>query len=663
MTPDDPANNPYRILDLDYQALGFRCGLEVHHQILTERKLFCHCPAGLYSTKVDAEVMRHMRPTLSELGEYDPCALMEFKTKKEIVYLLNKESVCTYEMDDTPPFPIDQKAVDIALEIAMLFGCQIVGEAHIARKQYLDGSIPTGFQRTTLVGVSGSIPFTSHFPPASGGTKGGSTTAPERQIGIIQLGLEEDACREVSDMRHEVQFRTDRLGMPLIEVVTESVLHHPYEVAEAGKLISQILRSTGKVRRGIGSVRQDVNVSVTGGTRVEIKGVPRIPLFPRLVSIEAYRQKRLLDLRDELKRRGITETSLEFSIHEMPAERIHFRTPKLASALERGMRIAAVRIPGIQGLLHWEVQPGRTFAHEIAGRVRVIACLDEMPNLFHTDTDGEFSLFPEEQTAVRVMTGAKNGDVVIILWGPDEDVTTGINEVLARIREATQGVPSETRQARKGGWTDFERLLPGPNRMYPDTDTPPTIVTPERVKRIRDSLPEPPWSRRERLRGTGLSDALADQMLLSPFFDLFWNIRNETKLSANRIARVLIQDIRAARRHGGHPDRITDDAWRKLFAHLQCGELNWEAVPQLVRIRSRRSGADWMSIATKQQMLPLAENDWQPIVDSALNLQTRTKFKESRIRWLMGQLQRPPGRIPAQRVAELLAQKVRDNHV
>ncbi len=201
-------------------------------------------------------------------------------------------------MDDTPPFPIDQKAVDIAIEIAMLCGCQIVGEAHIARKQYLDGSIPTGFQRTTLVGVSGGIPF-----------KG-------RTLGIIQLGLEEDACREVSDVRHQIQFRTNRLGMPLIEVVTRSELYHPYEVAEAGQLISQILRATGKVRRGIGSVRQDVNVSITGSTRVEIKGVPRIPLFPRLVSVEAYRQKRLLELRDMLLAQGIAEKSLEHSVHE-----------------------------------------------------------------------------------------------------------------------------------------------------------------------------------------------------------------------------------------------------------------------------------------------------------------------------------------------------------
>ncbi len=642
MPTTPPVLSPYNILDLDYAQLGFRCGLEVHHQILTERKLFCHCPAGLYSTEVDAEVLRHMRPTLSELGVYDPCALMEFKTKKEIIYLLNKDSVCTYEMDDTPPFPMDQNAVDIALEIAMLFGCQIVGEAHIARKQYLDGSIPTGFQRTTLVGVSGSIPFR------------------DREIGIIQLGLEEDSCREVSDQRHTIRFRTDRLGMPLIEVVTRSEMYHPYEVAEVGKLISQILRSTGKVRRGLGSVRQDVNVSVRGGTRVEIKGVPRIPLFPRLVSVEAYRQKRLLDLRDELHQRGLTESTLQFSVHEMPHDLIHFRTPQLDAAQEQGLRIAAVRAHGVGDLLSAEVQPGRIFAHEISGRVRVIACLDEAPNLFYTRAQGEFELFPGDQTALLAMTEAGDNDVVILLWGPADDVTTAINETITRIREATVGVPSETRQARPGGWTDFERILPGPDRMYPDTDLPPTVITQERVQRIREQMPEPPWTRKMRLLDNGMSESLADALLASRYFELYWKIQEDGTLPANRVARVLVQDLRAAKRRGGFPEKISDEAWRKLFQHIRCGELHWEAVPSLVTRRSRRPRADWISIATKQQMLPLDEAEWHSILESLLQLRPRSENRDARIRWLMGRLQTPPGRIPAQQAIRILSEKTRN---
>ncbi|HEB84314.1 MAG TPA: Glu-tRNA(Gln) amidotransferase GatDE subunit E, partial [Bacteroidetes bacterium] len=166
-----------------WKQLGFRSGIEIHQQLDTRKKLFCHCPAGEYSTEWHAEVMRHMRPTMSELGEYDGTALMEFKTKKRIIYLLNRRTVCTYEMDDNPPFPINQEAVDKALTIALALGCKIVGELHVIRKQYLDGSITAGFQRTTIVGVDGELELSSG-----------------KRVPIIQLGLEEDACREVSDV-------------------------------------------------------------------------------------------------------------------------------------------------------------------------------------------------------------------------------------------------------------------------------------------------------------------------------------------------------------------------------------------------------------------------------------------------------------------------------
>ena len=166
----------------DYAAIDLKVGLEVHQQLLTERKLFCRCPAGRYSNEYDAEILRHMRPTLSELGEYDGTALMEKKTRKNIYYRIHHATVCTYEFDDTPPFMINPEALDKALGIGLLLNLNIVGELHVARKQYLDGSIPTGFQRTGILGVDGWIPFG------------------DRKIRIRQLSIEEDACREVSDV-------------------------------------------------------------------------------------------------------------------------------------------------------------------------------------------------------------------------------------------------------------------------------------------------------------------------------------------------------------------------------------------------------------------------------------------------------------------------------
>ncbi|MBI5727778.1 MAG: Glu-tRNA(Gln) amidotransferase GatDE subunit E, partial [Ignavibacteriales bacterium] len=258
----------------DYDRIGFMSGLEVHQQLLTKEKLFCRCPAGVFQKgdEHDAELIRHMRPTLSELGEYDGTALMEFKTKKNIIYHIKNETACTYDVDDTPPFPINRDALGIAIEISLLSKLNIVGEVHITRKQYLDGSIPTGFQRTAIIGVEGQIPLKN------------------KTVRLIQLSIEEDSCREISDIGHVRVYKTDRLGMPLIETVTYPDCLNPYEVVEACNYIRFLNRSTGKVRTGIGAARQDVNVSCTGGTRVEIKGVSHIKWIPKLTHNEAFRQ-------------------------------------------------------------------------------------------------------------------------------------------------------------------------------------------------------------------------------------------------------------------------------------------------------------------------------------------------------------------------------------
>jgi len=351
----------------DYDAIGLKCGLEVHRQIFTRTKLFCRCPAGRYTSEYDAEILRHMRPTLSELGEYDGTALMEKKTRKNIHYRIHRDTVCTYEFDDTPPFFMADDALDIAIEHALLLRLNMVSELHIARKQYLDGSIPTGFQRTTILGVDGWIPYK------------------DRRIGIRQLGLEEDSCREVSDIGHDRVYRTDRLGMPLIEVVTEADMRTPEEVAEVGQIIRRLCRSTGKVRTGYGAVRQDVNVSVTGGTRIEIKGVPQLWRIPRLIYNEARRQWSLLQIRDELNRRGVTEDSLDVEVAEVTRIIAKPQYEPIRAALADGLMVRCVRLGNFGGLLNEPTQENTAFAKEFSDRIRVIACLTQLPNMVHSD--------------------------------------------------------------------------------------------------------------------------------------------------------------------------------------------------------------------------------------------------------------------------------------
>ncbi len=489
----------------DYRALGFRSGLEVHQQLLTRRKLFCRCPAGLYTDEFDVEILRHMRPTLSEMGDYDGTALMEFKTHKEIVYRLNNASVCTYEMDDAPPFEMDPEALDISVRICLLLGLQVVDEIHIARKQYLDGSIPTGFQRTAIIGVRGAIPFAG------------------RELGIRQLSLEEDSCREVSDTGHLRVFKTDRLGMPLIETVTEPELETPDELAAACELLRRLVRVTGLVRTGAGAARQDVNVSIRGGTRIEIKGVPSIRDIPRLAHNEALRQRSLLAIRDELSRRGVTADGIADLSRDVTDLLQQTDYAPLRAALDQGGRAAVVPLPGFEGLLATPTQPHTRFLKEFSDRVRVIACLDATPNLLCSTS--ETSLLASS-TWERLQRTCEVTDEVplLLVWGPQQDVQTAIQEILIRAREATEGVPSETRQALDDGTTGFERILPGPSRMYPDTDLPPVVLRREHVEALGHDLPVPPWERLGRLRAAGVGDELAGRLALHPAFDLFQHL-------------------------------------------------------------------------------------------------------------------------------------------
>jgi glutamyl-tRNA(Gln) amidotransferase subunit E len=578
---DFPDRDYGALTPADYDALGFLGGLEVHQQLLTRRKLFCRCPAGRYVDRADGEVLRHMRPTLSELGEYDGTALMEFKTRKEIVYLLERGSVCTYELDDTPPFPMDEEAIEIAIGIAQLLDLNLVAELHVMRKQYLDGSIPTGFQRTAMVGLTGTIPFRV---PALG---------VDRPLSIRQLSLEEDSCREVSDIGHRITFRTDRLGMPLTEVVTEPEFRTPEEMQAGGRLLAQVVRATGRVRRGPGAARQDVNVSVAGGRRVEIKGVDNHRWLPALVHNEGFRQLNLLRVREELRRRGVTRDLLALPEKGHPWEVSPLvadvsgmfdraRHPAIRAARRAGMTVCAVRLPGFGGLLAHRAQPGRTFAYEISERVRVIACPAHDRFMAHSDALEDAGITGTRWRDIRAAVHAETGDGVVVLWAEAQDAATAAREVLIRAQDALVGVPAETRQAYDDGTTGFERILPGADRMYPDTDTPPIPIADELVERVRVTLPETPWGRMDRYRALGLEPAAAQRLASAPWADLFDKAAPPAGDVARRLAASLAKRIPYHRKTGRPVSAPAGPVLRDAVARIGAGEIRPEALDRIV---------------------------------------------------------------------------------
>jgi glutamyl-tRNA(Gln) amidotransferase subunit E len=646
---------------LDYQKIGLRVGLEVHQQLDTERKLFCSCPAGVYTSSHDGAVLRHMRPTLSELGEYDGTALMEFKTKKNVVYLLHKSNVCTYEMDDTPPFPINQEALDISIEQCLMLGCDIVDEVHIARKQYLDGSIPTGFQRTAIVGVEGSIPFRG------------------RRISITQVSIEEDSCREVSDRGHLIVWRTDRLGMPLIETVTGPDLRTPEEVEEAILCIGRVCRSTGHVRVGMGASRQDVNVSVAGGRRVEIKGVPKAGLAPALVHGEAVRQVNLLELRDELRSRGLRDPEDLDIQHEDITKLVagsqlnHFRAETWNSMLaaraenpgfdlEHGRGDFCVRAVVVRGqaqTLSWPTQPGLTFAHELSGRIRVIACLDHEPTFIHDAEWPDYEGAQQELEQLWKHLGCDSDDALIMLWGAAEDTVTAAEEIRLRYIDALDGVPNETRQPNEDGSTDFERILPGPDRMYPDTDSPPQPITPNRIKSLQDKLPEPPWEREERYGKVGVplttihflirrgGARLVDLVVGNCGSDLAWTCY------------FFGERLKGLRRSGVPVDRISDENWLALFDRFSRQPALRDAWKEIVSGLAESPDVDAVltSLGLDRQYEDFPRNVRSTIETEPFK---RPAYEDGQLeRFLMGCLMSGlRGRVPAVEVASALSSEL-----
>ena len=624
----------------DYDHLGFMAGLEVHQQLLTRRKLFCRCPAARRVHQVDAEVLRHMRPTLSELGEYDGCALMEFKTRKEIVYLLERGTVCTYEIDDTPPFEVDEEAVRIAVELSRVLDMNLVSELHVMRKQYLDGSIPTGFQRTAMVGLGGEIPFRA------------SELGPGRVLRIRQLSLEEDSCREVSDIGHRVTFRTDRLGTPLSETVTEPDLLTPHDVEAGARLVAQTARATGKVRRGAGAARQDVNVSIAGGRRVELKGVSQHRGLPRLVHVEAFRQLSLLRLKAELERRGLHPELLSMPVETMPWERsplvLDARATvrrcifaPLRDALDRKEMVCAVKLPGFGGLLSHRTQPGVTFARELSDRVRVIACLTGRPFMIHSGV-ADYGLGGTTWRQLRTALKAGDEDALVVVWGPAPDAATGVREVLARCREAFEGVPAETRQSFPDGTTGFERILPGPDRMYPDTDTPPLPIPDRWVQEIDARLPERPWDREARYVARGLSVGQARRVSYAPWSQLFEQVRTVSASTRRRLASTLDKRLVHLWRAQGAQTLPDAERIQPLVDAVDAGRLDvgaFEVVfDRLVR-ENDRLAADIIADYTLAPDSPDREALIRAAITGVMAARPtiRSRCPDAILRWAMGQ--------------------------
>ncbi|XGI83791.1 Glu-tRNA(Gln) amidotransferase subunit GatE [Halorutilales archaeon Cl-col2-1] len=537
--------------DLDYSDLGLKAGLEIHQQLDTETKLFCNCPTSLREVdEAEREFERYLHPARSELGEIDEAALEESILDRVFRYKAY-DTTCLVEEDDEPPKEIDDEALETALEIAEMMEMSRVDEAHVMRKIVIDGSNTTGFQRSSMVAY------------------GGEVETSEGDVRVADLCLEEESAQRVEETDGEVVFSLDRLGIPLVEIGTEPDIRTPQQAQEAAERIGMLLRSTGKVKRGLGTVRQDINISIEGGARIEIKGVQELDMIGEIVEKEARRQKSLLEIRDEL-----AENEAEVGeIHDVTAVFDGTESGVLRGALDSGGRVMGVVLRGFDGVVGREIQDDRRLGTEMSDRAKKRGA----GGIFHTDELPGYGITEEEIGRLRDEVGAGEDDAVAIVADSPEVAERAIEAAKERAEEALEGVPEETRDANQDGTSSYLRPLPGAARMYPETD-----VFEVDLGDVEVEEPELLTQRAERYEEEyGLDSNLAEQVAFGRNMPLFEK-GVEMGADPSLVAQTLESDLVELRREGVAVEEITDDEILSVFELVVEDEIAKEGVPELL---------------------------------------------------------------------------------
>jgi glutamyl-tRNA(Gln) amidotransferase subunit E len=537
--------------DHDYEELGLVAGLEIHQQLDTQSKLFCGCPTDRRDPEeATHRFRRYLHPTRSELGEIDVAALEEASVEREFEYLAF-DSTCLVEADEEPPHRIDSEAIEVVLEIADLLDTTPVDEAHVMRKIVVDGSNTSGFQRSALVAGDGEIDTS------------------EGQVGIEDLMLEEESAGRVEETDAGVRYGLDRLGIPLVEIGTDPDITSPAQAKEAAERIGMLLRSTGKVKRGLGTIRQDVNVSIAEGARVELKGVQSLDDIDDIVAGEVHRQVELLDISDELDSRGASVGEPR-DVSEVFADT---DSGLIGGALSGDGQAIAIRLEGFAGLVGHELQPDRRLGTEFADHAK----RHGVGGIFHTDELPAYGVTESEVDALREAVDAGEDDAVAMVAADPDAAESAIGAVADRAQAAIAGVPEETRGVNPDGTSRYLRPLPGAARMYPETDVPPVELDFEEVE-----TPELLTEKVERYQAElDLDAGLAEQVAYGRRMPLF-EAAVEQGVDPTLAAGTVESTATELRRDGVPVEEVDDERFLSLFDLYQEGDVTSEGLPDLL---------------------------------------------------------------------------------
>ena len=610
------------------------CGIEIHQQLDT-KKLFCDCESNL-TEEAAGGIYRRLRPTTSEMGEVDRAALAQFMRGYGYRYQSCPCETCLVELDEEPPHEVNADALETTLIFSELVGASVIDEVQFMRKIVVDGSNTSGFQRTSLVAVDGSI------------------DAIGKKVGILSVCLEEDACRKIETTADEVTWRTDRLGIPLIEVATAPDMRTPEEVLEVASRIGSLLRATKRVKRGLGTIREDLNISIPEGARIEIKGVQELRLLPDFVSNEVKRQKMLVRVRDILRERGTKPAAVEV----VDATEI-FKdcdAKVIAAALKDKGKVLAVRLPGFAGVMNGDNKTLR-LGSEMAQYARTVG----VKGIFHSDELPNYGIEQSYVDRLREFLGMTGEfDAFVICAASEKKATAALELAVKRANTGIEGVPEETRDPLPDGTTRYSRPLPGAARMYPETDVPPTPIPAARLERIKNNLPEFPEQVEGRLvKDYGINAQQAHQIVRQSRDDLFCQIASEFDLAS--VAATTFQNTFQELEHEGiDTDLFTYEDLYAVFSGLKANKFAKEAIPAILKEMAK--GTDLETAVKKLGLSAVDAGEAAAIIEKIVS--ERADFVREKGMGAIGGLMGPVmgalrGKIDGKQANELLTAAIR----
>jgi glutamyl-tRNA(Gln) amidotransferase subunit E len=639
-------------MDIDYKKIGFKCGIEIHQQLDTA-KLFCSCPSVMREDKPDLVVERSMRAVAGELGVVDPAALHEFFRNRRLLYEAYSDTTCLVELDEEPPHPLNQDALKVAIEVAVLLKARLVDELQVMRKTVIDGSNTAGFQRTILLAMDGVLETS------------------EGVIGIPTICLEEDAGRKIAENGNVITYRLDRLGIPLVEIATTPDIKNPRHAREVAEALGMLLRATGKVKRGLGTIRQDINVSIAEGNRIEVKGVQELNAIPKLIENEVKRQLGLIDIKKELMSRSKTDTDIfyEHAVSSSSEE----GNPKLPlvdvtqefkednrgwiiKRIESGDKIFAMRIPLFAGLLGKEIMPDYRFGTELS---QIAKSATGIGGILHSDEASNKDI--SERLSNKLNCEPQDAWIAIVgAQGAQETIRAAFGNIWKRCVGAFEGVPEETRVA-VGELNYYMRPLPGSARMYPETDEPLIIPDAGMIKDVKAHLPELFAEKASRYEAFGLSGEFASQMSKSALagkFEAYVALHKQLKPSL--IATVLLMAPKEAKKRFNAPvDVLQDRHFEELLSLLEKGVIVKEATVELIGAAAENPFKSILDLASEKKLKMMAPAELESLVDEAIRKNKDIAAGKNAIGVLLGKvMELCKGRADAQAVRQILSKKL-----